>query len=278
MQTGEGAPGEGLRAIAIEQIDGARAVLGREDLPIAKRVHEARKHMKRIRALLRLIQEPLGGRFRETRRSIRDAARRLSASRDATVIHIAFRDVVEAGVDDADADAIDSIGVRLRKRAESAEREDGSYARAASEVDATLAAVRQDALGWDLGGYDAGDLVLACAGTYRRARRELRRVRKNFGSGRVHEWRKSVKEHWYHMRLLHDPTREPLDALGELLGHANDLAVLGEALAGAVVRDEALERTVEQLRRRTVRDAVTQAEEIFARKPIEFATDLLVSL
>jgi CHAD domain-containing protein len=53
----------------------------------------------------------------------------------------------------------------------------------------------------------------------------------------MHEWRKQVKYHWYHARLLRDIWPGPLEAhieaanvLGERLGDHHDLAALRQAL------------------------------------------------
>jgi CHAD domain-containing protein len=54
----------------------------------------------------------------------------------------------------------------------------------------------------------------------------------------MHEWRKRVKYHWYHVRLLEEinpemmlPREQAADELGDLLGDHHDLAVLEARLA-----------------------------------------------
>jgi len=277
MQGGKPA-GEDLRAIAVEQIDGARAVLVQEELPVAKRVHEARKHLKKARAVLRLLRAQLGELYTAANRRLRDTGRRLSAARDATVVRQTFESVVAPGVDGADRTVLDTIGGRLRERADAAELEGGSFAAAAAKVDAELAAAREAALGWDLADYGSGDFARACAKNYRLARRAMRRVEKKRTAERCHEWRKRVKEDWYHMRLLDHPRREALDALGDLLGHANDLAVLSEVLTHQDVRDAALELRVETLRSSAIGDALESVWKVYGSKPKEFEVDLLDSL
>src|SRR4051812_4537805 len=50
-------------------------------------LHEARKHLKKIRALLRLLRDDLGDRtYRKENRSFRDVGRVLSPRRDAEVL------------------------------------------------------------------------------------------------------------------------------------------------------------------------------------------------
>jgi len=275
--TGEGAPGEDLRAIAIEQIDGAREVLRDAGKPSAIRVHEARKHLKKTRALLRLLAEPLGARESETRRRLRKAGRELSASRDATVIRIAFDEIVAAGVAGADAEVLGHIGARLRSAVERAEAASGGLDAAMAEVSSTLAEVREEVAAWNLDTFGQAELVAACAKTYHKARRELRRLERQSDPVAAHEWRKRLKEHWYHMRLLGESRAAGLDAVGEQLGKANDLAVLQEHLEQGSERDAALERAVESLRRRGLGEACERGDVLFDSKRAEFAAFLLRS-
>jgi hypothetical protein len=247
-------------------------------MPIEERVHEARKHLKRIRALLLLLRQPLRKRFGRINGRFRNAARRLSAARDAMVVRNVFDRVTAAGVEGADAEALATIGATLRERAAQAELHGGDFAEAVKVVDVALAAARADALTWNLEGYPREEFVLCCAVTYRRARREMRRLRKGYSAEHFHEWRKLVKAHWYHMRLLHDGRRTALRDLGELLGHANDLAVLGELLAAGPVRDAALERTVEQRRQAAVGAALEQGATLFEVPAAPFGVALLHSL
>jgi CHAD domain-containing protein len=69
--------------------------------------------------------------------------------------------------------------------------------------------------------------------TYRQARRALAAAYRAPTAECFHEWRKSVKYHWYHTRLLSPlwdqalaPRVEAANTLGELLGLHHDLAVL----------------------------------------------------
>ncbi len=68
---------------------------------------------------------------------------------------------------------------------------------------------------------------------YRRGRGALRAVRKDPSAEAVHQWRKRVKDLWYHLRLLQGvwpatmgAAADEAHALSDLLGDHHDLSVL----------------------------------------------------
>src|SRR5919201_4778965 len=84
---GEAMP-DGLRRIARGRIDHAVDELrGETDSSAEEAVHEARKDMKKLRAVLRLARDELGDEvYRRENECFRDAGRRLSGVRDADVM------------------------------------------------------------------------------------------------------------------------------------------------------------------------------------------------
>lgn len=73
--------------------------------------------------------------------------------------------------------------------------------------------------------------------TYARARKAMESVQDDPTPERFHEWRKRVKYHWYHVRLLRDIWPEEMRArcneahrLSQLLGDHHNMAVLVEWL------------------------------------------------
>ena len=101
---GRGEPaGEGLRRIAIGRLDHAEDQLAGDGDP-AEAVHEARKDLKKLRAVLRLLRSRVGKQlYRRENTDFRDTARLLATSRDAQV-HLDTLDALvdsEAVADDA---------------------------------------------------------------------------------------------------------------------------------------------------------------------------------
>src|SRR5919205_78895 len=79
---------DGIRRIARGRIDHAIDELrGRTDSTPVQAVHEARKDMKKLRALLRLVRGELGGKtFARENACFRDATRELAGARDSDVM------------------------------------------------------------------------------------------------------------------------------------------------------------------------------------------------
>ena len=86
LKTDEGIA-DGIRRVMREQLQGglceiSQATPGNE----AKAVHATRKHIKKARALLRLVRETIGQKiFQEENRFLREVGRIFASSRDARV-------------------------------------------------------------------------------------------------------------------------------------------------------------------------------------------------
>jgi hypothetical protein len=82
-------PPEGLRRIALGQLDLVLELLEGEidRMAAARTVHETRKALKRLRALVRLIKDELPeGEFERENVILRNAGRRLAGARDGEVM------------------------------------------------------------------------------------------------------------------------------------------------------------------------------------------------
>ena len=145
-------------------------------------------------------------------------------------------------------------------------------------VAAVLARARRSAKGWRLGADGFGAIEAGLEETFRDGRKALRRVLKTQTRGDLHEWRKRVKYHWYHVRLLEDvwcdviqgyerSLKKTEDALGESL----NLAILRERVpAGAGQVRRAIERSQNELRGR----ALGVGKKVYAEKPSELTRQL----
>ncbi len=116
--------------------------------------------------------------------------------------------------------------------------------------------------------------------SYRRGRKAFRRARVGPTVENLHDWRKRVKDFWYHLRWLRQVPPETMrghakDAhrLSELLGADHDLAVLRDSLAGmtAVPTDaDSVLGLIDQRRDQLQTDAMFLGQRLYAEKPKHF--------
>jgi CHAD domain-containing protein len=220
-----------VRRIACEQLDRALGEIDDPELALDETVHQLRKRCKKLRGLLRLVRPALKGYGKENK-DFRDTARRLSPLRDADALIEAYDALMARLEGTADRRAFGPVRARLTREARAA-RQDGGTDAALGAVRAALVAARSRAAGWTLGA-DGADAVAGGLGkTYRRARKAMQAAWASPADEAMHDWRKRLKYHWYHLRLLEEvnpemmrPRAEAADALGELLGDHHDLAVL----------------------------------------------------
>jgi CHAD domain-containing protein len=221
----------GLRRIARSQIDAGLEELDDPDLDVSEKVHQVRKRCKKLRALIRLVR-PAFPDYATENAAFRDAARTLSDLRDADAMLETLNRVEERYGGEVDA----GIFKALRGSFEEAVAE----RRHAEDLPDRLEGMRQALLA---GRARAGDWTLeedgfeAVAGglkkTYERARTAHRAARAKPQDAKLHEWRKRIKYHWYHTRLLNPIAPDLIDAhrracagLADRLGDRQDFAVL----------------------------------------------------
>lgn len=234
---------DALRRVASEQAAAAVAGLrGRTADTWDEAVHDARKRCKKIRAVARLGRDVLGGAFPDINATFRDAARRLSAVRDAQVLVETVEGLADAYGDGAPADALATVRESLADHHLALRRRVVAESTAVDEVVAVLEAA--DVGSWPLGGADWDGLAEGLARVHRRGRKRMPSVQ---GSPEAwHDWRKRVKYLWYHLRLLQQAWQPvlgawaaELDVLSDMTGDEHDLTVLQETLRGEVVTVDA---------------------------------------
>ena len=106
---------DGVRRVIREEIESAAAGLRELSDPV-KAVHEARKSVKKVRALLRLVSPKLREPYGPANLMLRDASRRISALRDADVM-IETLDALIQRFPDVNLDELRLKLVAARKRA-----------------------------------------------------------------------------------------------------------------------------------------------------------------
>jgi CHAD domain-containing protein len=217
---------KGLRR-AVEGIDRKRAA--------DAAVHDARKSVKKVRAILRLLERPLGRHYAADNDRLRKAARQLSNLRDADAMLQTFAALCATYAAILTSSIQSAVNRGLRSRRRALWRRAGTFVRRALrdlrrarrtvperiETCARASAART--------GYVRG---------YRRARAAMAPITMASDAAEFHRWRRRVKDHWYHVRLFAPRHRsltaraQSLRRLETDLGDDHDLAVLRDVLLG----------------------------------------------
>jgi CHAD domain-containing protein len=220
---------EGCRRIACEQIDRARAQLG-DTADEAVAVHETRKGLKRLRALLRLIRPAMGeSTYRYENAQLREIGRSLAGARDRYVM-LETVAKLEAASALGRGGLADLLRQSLKTANGSGASVDSGAIRKAqmrlAEVKKRLARLQLTGSGFDI----VGPGLERC---YRRTRRAFHTAYEELTDEAFHEWRKGTQHHWRQMTLLARAWPEYLGAraseartLSQLLGDDHDLAIL----------------------------------------------------
>jgi CHAD domain-containing protein len=253
-------------AAAIDDLEGR----GPEDPDEA--VHDARKRLKKARAVVRLVRDDLGADVqRSETAALRDAARRLSGVRDAYVL-LETLATVEHHADGAlPAADVRALRAALERRRDSLAEVPVDTGAAVEE----LVAARSRAAEWAL--EDERFPARSLKRIYARGRRAMEEAFEHGDDDSWHEWRKRVKDLWYSLRIL-EPTAgkqlkgavEEADALSEALGDHNDVALLRAAADGSEPILAALDRRRDELRLA----AVPLGRRLYAESPKRYTRRL----
>lgn len=281
LRAGETAS-EGVRRVAHGRVDAALEQLRREaKVDVAGAVHDARKDLKKLRSLLRLVRADLGKeRYRAERSRYRDVARLLSGPRDAEVKLEALTGLRERYPDEAPAaDGLQRALEDDRERIAGDQAAD--LAQRLEQAAETIAAGGADVDAWEFASFDFELFRAGLERSYRRGRDAFRALGGDPSDEAVHEWRKRVKDLWYQLRLLRPVWPAGMkgaigaaDELADLLGDHHDLALLIEdasARASGGPADDTLIGLARRRQRELLERALPLAERLYAEKPKRFA-------
>ena len=280
----------GVRRIALQQLDRASETLATMDA--ARWVHETRKSLKRVRALLRLARGGIDKAvWRGLNAELRDIGRLLAGHRDQDVRRETIARLVEtadlplaaalerlAGIETDAASAVQQPNASPRQML-------AAFAAANDRLLLVRAALAR--LDMDIG---PRTLETGLCRTHRLGRKTLETCRAAPDSDAFHELRKAVQLHWRQMQVLGpawpDLFKARVDsarALAQCLGLEHDFAVLAQWLDNCL--DAA---TAKAAQRRDVRlvvaachkaqgalreTALREADLLFAGRPRVFASE-----
>jgi CHAD domain-containing protein len=242
-------------------------------------VHEVRKRCKEVRAAVRLVR-PVLPTYSEENAHYRDAARRISVVRDAHAAIETFDNHVLPAAEaegTLEEDTLAGLRATLVDRCETVT--------AQQDLDERLVNVRADLVE---GRKRVEDLPIATEGydavagglrkSYRRARDRMGEAYDDPEFERFHEWRKRIKYHRYHSRLLRrvwvGPMKErraQLKTLSDVIGDENDLAEFSMILHDEELLEpdtrETLDRVIRGRRSELHRRGRPLGERLFAEDP-----------
>lgn len=267
----------GIRRIAAAEFALVHETLADDTIALPRKVHEARKATKRLRALLRLVAPNLPDAKSEIA-ALRDAARKLSSLRDRGALTETL----------ARLELPDDLAQRL---APLIAPERASARRGASRLLKSFASDMEAAAGraqsWSVSkkGWQAIEPGLRHG--YRKLRRTAERAQHASEEEPIHEFRKQAKIHWYHTLLLRRVFPDVMDGyataaerLCDDLGDWRDLGLLAEAISAVPAHrlpkpDRALALdSIETLRRRALKHAFRMVRLLISEPPPDYTSRL----
>ncbi len=281
-------PREELRRIAKEQLDQAIESATNRAMNRDEAVHDIRKCMKKVRAVLRMVRGELGEKvYKSENACFRDAAKSLAELRETAVLVGTVERLESQFTEQLAPGLFDTLLRNLRGQKTAVRERDLGKKNALDEVAVVLRDARKRVKDWPL---KSKDFLLMAPGirrVYKRGRKEFQTVTNAPSDENVHEWRKQVKYLWYHMRILDEvwpvvmgALIGELDALSDRLGEDHDLADLRAVLAKKpeLAGDLATHQTIVALlecRQAELRSAAyALGQRIYAEKPAAFTARL----
>jgi len=278
---GEAVPAT-LRAVAAEQLaDAVRNLREERVVDPVTAVHEARKDLKKTRSILRLARSGVPA---EARRATNDALREIAAGladvREADVMVETAQKLHDRFAGQVPARAFSTV--RRRFAAQATRSQAAADAAISDEVVAALQEQLAAVKLWPLDDLDRAELAEGVAVAYARGRQELKLARKEPTVDALHEWRKRVKDLWYHAKLLEQSwpamwkvIGDEAHALADLLGDDHDLGVLAERIEAqewpASVDGPTFVAFCHRRREELQAEAFALSRKLYADKPEAFA-------
>ncbi len=224
-----------VRRIATGEVNAMLRHLAAADRKPDRSLHDCRKRIKRMRALLRLVRSGSRAFTEAETHRYRDISVSLSGPRKAAALVETVDRIVADFPRETGGGALDPVRRTLTARRESVEKGHGlAILIDAAAVSCQAGLAQIDRLDLPQTPVEAAD-VLACGArkAMRRVRKAWRKAAKRGTADDFHDLRKAVKAHAMHLRLLKALWPAPIrarqkavEALGEKLGDLHDIVVL----------------------------------------------------
>jgi CHAD domain-containing protein len=269
---------DALRRICRKQVEQALAFARGEKETDDTPVHETRRHLKKARAALRLVEKEIGrGLFTRQDHCLRDVGRLISEVRDAEVRLETVRQLQGLAP---------GSGYRKYRKLEEMlflELETFVIGFAEWHVQAIpmLQGIGAEIDAWPIDQFDYDQLRCAVQRSYKDGRDALAEAKTKKTTECFHEFRSAAKQVGYQLRILRpvnpvvlESLGTELRAVGDLLGRAHDLSFLGDRLRqehGQLERaSHELMAVIEASASDLQRGAADLAARFFSERPRDF--------
>jgi CHAD domain-containing protein len=273
---------DGIRRIARGRLlDAQQDLTSPPSGDAGKAIHATRKHVKRLRALVRLARGAISeDAYAQENAAFREAGRGLAAARDAQVRLQTLDMLTERAGDALPKRSTAPLRLMLRWECDEAIASQSGARLAASELADAHARTRD----WTFDAEGFAALTPGLKKIYRRGRKRMRAARRDPSPEHLHEWRKRVKDLWHATQIVREAQPKALKKtarrahkLADLLGDAHDLHVLRdyvEAHPQCFEDDASRAMLVAFIDRRTAKlcaKALKRGRKLYKRSPKTFA-------
>jgi CHAD domain-containing protein len=270
-----------VRRIVLRQLELAISELHSVGDPQSdEAVHDARRRVKKIRAIIRLVRPVLAGGGRSVDRDLSRVSRLLAPVADGQGVVETLEELAHRYAKTLPKPTLEAARVGVIRN--SARADHHAEARGVMKIAAgTLRHERKRIKHWriDVRGFKA--IGPGLEESYKRARRMMLHAWSKPRPSRFHSWRRCVKDHWFHVRLLEGRCgnhllahQRRIEALDGILGEYHNVILLRDVLVKdtALTRDEVARclRVVARYQRVLRRHAEMLGVRVFIERPRRF--------
>jgi len=248
-------------------------------------VHDARKALKRVRAVLRLARPVVGEKaFQRENTCFRDGARPLTAVRDARILVETLDKLIEHFKEHIAGQSFSDVRKSLQAHLREVRRQVLDEQNAFAVVAETIRRERDGVKGWMKVPNRWRSVGLGLKETYRRAKDSFEVAKADPTDEKLHEWRKQAKYLFYQLEILRplwtertDEMVHEVDQVGELLGDDHDLVVMRQVVTDGSEKlgddgdRETLLALIDRRRAEVQQEVMLLGERFFQDKVRDFA-------
>jgi CHAD domain-containing protein len=251
-------------------------------------VHDLRKRLKKIRALVRLVRSEIGEHtYHDVNYRFRDAARPLTEVRDAKILLQTFDRLLQHFHEHLPPRGFRQLREALEQNLRDVRRRVLVQQKTLRKIARFVKHERRELMPWLEASNHWFALRCGLEDAYRRAADAFQDAGRDPTVEKLHEWRKQTKYLHYQLVTIRPLWPERIDelvketgSLGDLLGDNHDLAVLQQKLTDAQPSFSTQEdRDVlcplcEQRREAFLRESLSLGERFFQEQPAAFVRRL----